>query len=106
MRPKPAKSKEAKPPVARTAPNNDGARVRDLEKPRAEALKCETEALEREPATSGILRIISTSSTDTQPVLDAVAESAARLCSAYDAVIFRLDGDVLRRAAHTGPIPA
>src|SRR5262249_18414633 len=39
-------------------------------------------------------------------VLDAVAESAARLCSAYDAVIFRLDGDVLRRAAHTGPIPA
>src|SRR5262249_42179189 len=106
MRPKPAKSKEAKPPVARKAPKNDGARVRDLEKRLAEALKRETEALERETATSGILRIISNSSTDTQLVRAAVAGGAARLCSAYDAVIFRLDGDVLRRAAHTGPIPA
>src|SRR4029453_7525150 len=104
--PKPAKSREAKPPVARKSPKDEASRVTDLEKRLAEALKRETEALERETATSGILRIISNSPTDTQPVLDEVAESAARLCSAYDAVIFRLDGDVLRRAAHTGPIPA
>jgi GAF domain-containing protein/anti-sigma regulatory factor (Ser/Thr protein kinase) len=104
--PKPAKSREAKLPVARKSPKDEDSRVTDLEKRLAEALKRETEALERETATSGILRIISNSPTDTQPVLDEVAESAARLCSAYDAVIFRLDGDVLRRAAHTGPIPA
>jgi two-component system, NtrC family, sensor kinase len=104
---KPAKAKVgAKLTVARKSRKNEGSRVRDLEKRLAEALKRESEALERETATGGILRVISNSPTDTQPVLDAVAESAARLCSAYDAVIFRLDGDVLRRAAHTGPIPA
>src|SRR5262245_63939672 len=104
--PKPAKSKEAKPPVARKSPKNDANRVRDLEKRLGEALKRETEALERETATSGILRIISNSPTDTQPVLDAVAESAARLCSAYDAVILRLDGGGLHCAAHYGPVSA
>jgi GAF domain-containing protein len=65
-----------------------------------------TEALERQTATSAILGVISRSPTDVQPVLDAVAESATRLCAAYDAVIFRLDGDVLLRVAHCGPIPA
>jgi signal transduction histidine kinase len=65
-----------------------------------------TEALEQQTATSEILRVISSSPTDIQPVLDAVAERAARLCEAYDAVIFRCDGDVLRRVAHQGEIPA
>jgi len=46
--PKPAKSKEAKPPVARKSPKDDGARVGDLETRLAEALKLKTEALQRE----------------------------------------------------------
>ncbi|MGH7310184.1 MAG: GAF domain-containing protein, partial [Candidatus Rokuibacteriota bacterium] len=65
-----------------------------------------TEALERETATSEILRVISSSPTELQPVLDAVAESATRVCAAYDAVIRRLDDDGLRHAAHYGPIPS
>jgi GAF domain-containing protein len=57
------------------------------------------EALERQTATSEILRVIASSPTDAQVVLDAVAKSAMRLCAANDAVIYRLDGDVMRYAA-------
>jgi len=64
------------------------------------------EALEQQTATSEILRVISSSPTDVQPVFAAVAASAARLCRAYDAAIFLVDGDVLRLVAHDGPIPA
>src|SRR4030095_8684633 len=60
------------------------------------------EALEMPTATAEILRVISQSPTDVQPGLEAVAESAARLCGATDAIIHRVDGDVLRRLAHFG----
>src|SRR5262249_40984118 len=52
-----------------------------------------------------ILRVISSSPTDIQPVLDTVVESATRLCESFDAVVFLRDGDRLRPAAHRGPIP-
>ena len=44
-------------------------------------------------ATSEILRVIASSSTDLQPVLGVVAENAARLCDASDALIVRVDGN-------------
>jgi signal transduction histidine kinase len=61
-----------------------------------------TESLDQQTATSEILRVISSSPTDTQPVFDAIAESAARLCSANDAQVLRVDGDVLRLVAECG----
>ena len=64
-----------------------------------------TEALEQQTATSAILRVISSSPTDIQPVMDAVAESAARLCDASDAQIFRIEGEVLRLVASHGSVP-
>jgi GAF domain-containing protein len=64
-----------------------------------------TEALEQQTATSDILRVIASSPTDIQPVLDAVAESAARLCEAADAIIYRVDGEALRRVAVHGSMP-
>jgi two-component system, NtrC family, sensor kinase len=63
------------------------------------------EALQRETATSEILRIIASSPTDIKPVLNAVAESAARLCDANDALVHRVDGDALQLISHFGSIP-
>jgi signal transduction histidine kinase len=65
-----------------------------------------TEALEQQTATSEILRVISSSPTDIQPVLEAVVENAARLCDANDAQIFHVDGDALRLAASYGTMPS
>ena len=62
-------------------------------------------ATEQQTATTEILGVIASSPTDLQSVLDSVAENGARLCEANDAVIYRVDGDVLQRAAIYGPIP-
>ena len=64
-----------------------------------------TDALEQQTATSEILRVIASSPTDLQPVLDVVAENAARLCDATDAAIWRTDGENLQSVAHYGPVP-
>jgi len=54
------------------------------------------EAREQQTATSELLRVIASSPTDLQRVLDKVAETAARVCGANDTVIRRVDGDVLQ----------
>ena len=77
------------------------ARTREL----AEARGHLSEALEQQTATSEILRVISSSPTELQRVLDAVGENAARLCDANNAVIFRLEGDLLRQVASYGGLP-
>ena len=62
-----------------------------------------TQALEQQTATSEILGVIASSPTDVQPVLDAVAESAAKITGSDHALIYRVDGENLRRAAKYGP---
>ena len=64
-----------------------------------------TESLEQQTATSEILGVIASSPTDIQPVLDAVAERAARLCDADDAQLFLVEGEHLQRVAGYGAIP-
>jgi two-component system, NtrC family, sensor kinase len=60
--------------------------------------------LEREAATSEVLRVIANSPTELQPVLDGVVRSAARFCQADDVTIFELNGDDLRAVAHWGAV--
>ena len=62
------------------------------------------ESLEQQTATSEILGVIASSPTDIQPVLDVVAENAARLCAATDAQIRLVDGEVTRLAASFGTL--
>jgi GAF domain-containing protein/anti-sigma regulatory factor (Ser/Thr protein kinase) len=64
------------------------------------------ESLEQQTATSEILGVIASSPTDLQPVLDVVAETAARLCDAIDSLILRVEGDSLRLAAQFGSVQA
>jgi GAF domain-containing protein len=113
-RAKPLKGKaDAKPPRARNkSPKDDAARVRDLEQRLAEALdrlqtsdRERAEALEQQTATSEILRVISSSPTDYQPVFDAIVRNAGSVCGALDAILWTADGDDLVIRAHHGPMP-
>ncbi|HZO29912.1 MAG TPA: GAF domain-containing protein [Chloroflexota bacterium] len=61
-----------------------------------------SEALEQQTATADILRVIASSPADLQRVLDAIVQSAVRLCAAGDAVIERLEGGHFYNAAHAG----
>src|SRR5262245_1993798 len=63
------------------------------------------EAREQQAATAGVLAAISSSPADLHRVFAEIAVSAARLCDAYDATIFQVDGDLLRLVAHHGSIP-
>ena len=63
------------------------------------------EALDQQTAISEILRVISSSPTDVQPVLEAIADRAARLCDASVASMYLIDGNMLRLLASKGPTP-
>ena len=62
------------------------------------------ESLDQQTATAEILRVISQSPTDVQPVLNVVARSAVRFCGAVDAAITLREGDTSVIVAHTGPL--
>jgi GAF domain-containing protein len=89
-----AKAKVAgkRPAAAKSAKNKKVSVARDVEKRLAAALA-------QQKATNEILRVMSASPSDVQPVLDAVAQRAARLCDAPYARVLLTDGDVVRQAA-------
>jgi signal transduction histidine kinase len=64
-----------------------------------------SEALEQQTATGEILRVISSSPTDVQPVFNTIAQSAARLCKAQFCHVFRFDGELIHFAASHGLMP-
>ncbi|WP_442895641.1 GAF domain-containing protein [Bradyrhizobium sp. AZCC 1719] len=63
------------------------------------------EALTYQTASSNILGVIASSPTEVAPALQAIVESACKLCDAYDANVLLKIGNDLHFSAHHGPIP-
>src|SRR4029453_14712454 len=61
-----------------------------------------SKSLEQQTATSEILRVISSSPTDAQPVFDVIVESAIRLCGARYGRLYRYDGETIHLVASHG----
>jgi signal transduction histidine kinase len=96
QRPKAVKPNRRNGPRAatrfRSSPNGGEAKVARLTRER-------DEALQHQAATSEVLTIIRRSPADTQPVFDAIVESAARLSDAIFSVLYLYDGDRMRIGA-------
>ena len=64
-----------------------------------------TETLEQQTATAEILRVISSSQTDVQPVFETIAENSLRLCDATFSTVFRFDGELVHLEALRNTTP-
>ncbi len=78
------------------------ARVSDLESELAAERARAAESLSRQAATAEILRIISSSPADLEPVAQAIVDSAFRLCGCSFAAVFRFDGELIHWVAARG----
>ena len=86
-------------------PRQSGSSAASSETEVARLRRERDEALEQQRAAAEVLKIISASRTELQPVLEVVVRSAARYCKADDVTLFELDGQDLREAAHWGALP-
>src|SRR6516162_453989 len=109
-----ARSRKAQMPKRRNAPvtrgsssdDGQGAEIARLTRERDEALEQLSEALERQTATSEVLRVISSSSGILEPVFQAMLANAVRLCEAKSGLMCRSEGEALRAVALHGVPPA
>src|SRR5437899_2363394 len=88
--------------VRAEGPNRETRGTEEADRLRRELAK----ALEQQTATAEILRVISSSPTDYQPVFDTIVRTAGVVCGALDAMLWTVDGDELVVRAHHGPIAA
>jgi len=79
--------------------NRMAVQLQDANAKQEERTRQLTEALEQQTATAELLRVISRSPTDVQPVFDAIAHEVVRLCGASYSVVTRFDGELLHLAA-------
>ena len=81
----------------------ENARLFEAEQQRTREL---TESLEQQTATSEVLRVISSSPGDLQPVFETMLENAVRICDAKFGGIYRIEGDTIRLVATHTDVPA
>ena len=97
----PLKGRKTTKTKLRIAPAAPRAKRRSVSGPRQD-LK---EAREQQAATAEILKVIASSPSDVQPVLEAVAERAMSLLDAWSVLVTRFDGELLRFGAARGALP-
>jgi signal transduction histidine kinase len=108
---KPSKTQDRKPTRpkrsnALTAARRDTFSVADLQK-RLDARTRElNEGIARENATAEVLRVISRSPGELEPVFQAMLENATRICGAKFGILFRYEGGVFHPAAMANVPPA
>jgi two-component system, NtrC family, sensor kinase len=93
--PKGRKSAKTKRRIASSVTHHQAPSVADLQVQLEHRTTELDRALERQTATADILSVIASSPSDVQPVFEAIAESAARLCQAEFCNVFRFDGELI-----------
>ena len=97
----PAKGRKTTKTKRRIAPAATRVKRRSVSGP-SKDLK---EAREQQAATAEILKVIASSPSDVQPVLEAVAERAMSLLDAWSVLVTRFDGELLHFGAARGALP-
>ncbi len=90
----------------RSSPAGRETEITRVIRERDQALEQLSEALERQTAAFQVLRVISSSPGELEPVFDSVLENATRLCEANFGILYRFEGDAFRAIALRGAPPA